>query len=290
MNAHRCPVSFEFFPPRTSEAEGTLRQTLAQLLPLQPVFVSITYGAGGSTRERTSSLVAEVQRAGHVPAMPHLTCVGQSRDDMHRMLEGYAAAGVTRILALRGDLPVGSGQTGGDFSQAVDLIRFIRRFNDRGLHPHPGGFQIAAACFPEGHPGTPNRMTEMEHLKAKVDAGVDFLITQAFFDNALFHDFRDHCTLAGITVPILAGLLPLPSAATQRRMAELAGNMRYPARLLRALQRAGCEEAAFQAVVTHHSAQQCHDLLDHQVDGLHFYTLNQPTLTREVLRRVGWEI
>lgn len=280
------PFSFEIFPPRTPEAESTLRQALLELAPLRPEFVSVTYGAGGSTRTRTHDLVVELQHAAVAP-MPHLTCVGHGDQEIMTLLESYAAAGVTRILALRGDLPAGYQGATGDFAQAADLIRCIRRFNERRLHPDPRGFQIAAACFPEGHPATPNRMLEMDLLKAKVDAGVDFLITQAFFDNHVFHDFRARCDLAGIRVPIYAGVLPLPNPQTMTRMAELAGNMRYPARLLRPLSRTDQSVESFHAVALHHAAEQCHDLLDHAVDGIHLYTLNRSAMVKGIFERLG---
>jgi methylenetetrahydrofolate reductase (NADPH) len=289
MSTGRPPISFEFFPPRTEEAERALRGTLAELAPLRPAFVSVTYGAAGTTRERTRDLVLEMQRGGAVSPVPHLTCAGHREAEIMPLLECYAAAGVTRILALRGDPPArGAAATEGDFAQAADLVRCIRRFNERGLHPlGSGGFQIAAACFPEGHPATPNRLVEMDHLKAKVDAGVDLLITQAFFDNHVFHDFRDRCDLAGIRIPILAGVLPLPAAQTMTRMAELAGNMRYPSRLLRAVHRTAGDAAAFQEVALHHATEQCRDLWDHRVDGIHFYTLNRSAGVRRVLERLG---
>lgn len=279
--------SLEVFPPSTHGAEDSLRQTLAELMPMRPEFVSVTYGAGSSTRQRTHDLVLELQRASEASPMPHLTCVGHREAEIMTLLESYAAAGVTRILALRGDLPSGHRGAAGDFAQAADLIRCIRRFNERGRHPDPRGFQIAAACFPEGHPATPNRVIEMDNLNAKVDAGVDFLITQAFFDNHVFHDFRARCDHAGIRVPIRAGVLPLPDPQTMTRMAELAGNMRYPARLLRALARTDQSTEFFQAVALHHAAEQCHDLLDHAVAGIHFYTLNRGRLVLGIFERLG---
>lgn len=279
--------SFEFFPARTPEAESSLRQAMTELAPLRPRFASVTYGAGGSTRDRTRDLVLELQSRGPFTPMPHLTCVGHGELEIMHLLESYAAAGITRILAMRGDLPAGQTGTAGDFAQASDLICCIRRFNERGLHPDPKGFEIAAACFPEGHPATPNRMLEMDHLKAKVDAGVDFLITQAFFDNHAFHDFRARCEFAGIRIPIYAGVLPLPNPQTMTRMAELAGNMRYPARLLRSLARTDQSAAAFQAVALHHAAEQCHDLLDHEVAGVHLYTLNRSVMARGIFERLG---
>lgn len=286
-------LSLEFFPPRTPAAVKNLQTTLHALAPLRPDFASVTYGAGGSTREVTRQLVVEMRQSDVFRPMPHLTCAGHSETEITELLEKYARAGVRNILALRGDPPAGGndGSTSdaviGDFRQAADLVRFIRRFNDSGAHPDPRGFAIGVACFPEGHPATPNRMLEMDHLKAKVDAGADFLITQVFFDNHDFHDFRARCEIAGIRAPILAGILPLTTEAGMKRMAELAGGMRYPARLLRSLQRAQGDAEAFRRIAQHHAAQQCADLLDHAVAGVHFYTLNQSTPVLEVCARLG---
>ena len=278
--------SFEFFPPRTPVAVKTLQSTLDQLAPLCPAFASVTYGAGGSTRELTQSLVAELTQSDVFDPIPHLTCVGHSESEIMALLTRYAAAGVSNILALRGDLPAGQADTGA-FAHAAELVCCIKRFNERGLHPDPRGFGIGVACFPEGHPATPNRMTEMDHLKAKVDAGADWLCTQAFFDNHAFHDFRARCELAGIKAPILAGVLPLTTASGMKRMAELAAGVRYPARLIRALNRAGDDPEAFRRIALHHAAEQCADLLDHHVDGLHLYTLNQAQPALEIYSRLG---
>jgi methylenetetrahydrofolate reductase (NADPH) len=278
--------SFEFFPPRTPVAVKTLQSTLDQLAPLRPAFASVTYGAGGCTRELTQSLVAELTQSDVFDPIPHLTCVGHSESEIMTLLTRYAAAGVSNILALRGDLPAGHTDSG-VFIHAAELVRLIKQFNERGLHPDPRGFGIGVACFPEGHPATPNRMTEMEHLKAKADAGADWLCTQAFFDNATFHDFRDRCTLAGITAPILAGILPLTTATGMKRMAELAGGMRYPARLIRALNRAGDDPDDFRRIALHHATEQCADLLDHGVPSIHLYTLNQAQPVLDIFSRLG---
>ncbi len=278
--------SFEFFPPRTPVAVKTLQSTLDHLAPLRPAFASVTYGAGGSTRELTQSLVAELTQSDVFTPIPHLTCVGHSESEIMALLTRYAAAGVSNILALRGDLPAGQTDTG-TFANAAELVRFIRQFNERGLHPDPRGFGIGVACFPEGHPATPNRMTEMDHLKAKVDTGADWLCTQSFFDNTSFHDFRARCALAGITAPILAGILPLTTATGMQRMAELAGGMRYPARLIRALNRAGDDPDSFRRIALHHATEQCADLLDHGVPGIHLYTLNQAQPVLGIFSRLG---
>jgi len=219
--------------------------------------------------------------------VPHLTCVGHTREEITAILERYAAAGVSNILALRGDPPRDKpdyNHAGDTFPQAVDLVRFVKSFSG---HPDPRGFGIGVAGFPEGHPATPNRLLEMDYLKAKVDAGADYICTQLFFDNHDFYDFRERCALAGIHVPIIAGIMPVTSQSSMRRMAELAGGARFPARLLKALQRAGDSSEAFRQIGLHYATEQCADLLDQSVAGIHLYTLNQSTATREICQRLG---
>lgn len=281
--------SFEFFPARTEASAEDLFSTIRDLQPLNPSFVSITYGAGGGTRELTHQLVARIKETTAIPPIPHLTCVGHRREEVEQILQRYADLGVCNILALRGDPP--SGQldydwAAGDFRHAADLVRCIREFNEAGRHPG-GGFGIGVAGFPEGHPATPNRLQEMDFLKAKVDAGADYICTQLFFDNHDFLDFRDRCQLAGITVPILAGIMPVQSIASMRRMAELAAGARFSAKLLRALARAQDDAVAVEKVGIHYAAQQCAELLDHDVAGIHFYTLNKSKATREIYQSLG---
>ncbi|MCB1211948.1 MAG: methylenetetrahydrofolate reductase, partial [Verrucomicrobiales bacterium] len=241
----RPTFSFEFFPPKSAEASEALFQTIEELEALKPDFVSVTYGAGGSTREMTHDLVVRIKGKTSLDPIPHLTCVCHSEADVAAILERYAAAGVSNILALGGDPPrnlEGYDRAKDAFQHAADLVRFIRRFNERGEHPDKRGFGIGVAGFPEGHPATPNRVQEMDHLKAKVDEGADYICTQLFFDNHDFLDFRDRCALAGIHVPIVAGIMPITSASGMRRMADLAAGARYPAKLLRVIQAAGDDE------------------------------------------------
>ncbi len=289
--AKRRPTfSFEFFPPRTESASEALYQTIRELEPLEPSFVSVTYGAGGGTRELTHDLVVRIRQSTNIPPIPHLTCVGHTRDEVGAILRRYADAGVSNILALRGDPPRGVENydwSSGDFRYADDLVKFIRDFNSGGNHPDAGGFGIGVAGFVEGHPATPNRMEELEYLKAKVDAGADYICTQLFFDNHDFFDFRDRCRIAGITVPIIAGIMPVTSRKSMRRMAELAAGARYPAKLLRALERAGENEEGVERAGIHYAAQQCAELLDGGVDGIHFYTLNKSHATRQIYRSLG---
>lgn len=290
LKAQRPTLSFEFFPPKTAEAFETLYQTIGELEAFKPSFVSVTYGAGGSTRELTHDLVVRINTTTSLDAVPHLTCVCHSEADIASILERYAKAGVSNILALGGDPPknlAGYDRTKDAFQHAADLVAFIKKFNDSGAHPDKRGFGIGVAGFPEGHPSTPNRVLEMDYLKAKVDAGADYICTQLFFDNHDFYDFRERCQLAGINIPIIAGIMPITSAAGMRRMAELAAGARYPAKLLRAIQRCGKDEDAVQKVGIHYATEQCRDLLDHGVDGIHFYTLNKSHATREIYSSLG---
>jgi len=284
---HKPTFSFEFFPPKTTEAADALFVTIQELEAYKPAFVSVTYGAGGTTRELTHELVVRIKQNTTLDPIPHLTCVCHSEADVAGILERYAAAGVSNILALGGDPPKNlvDYEKGKDaFQQAADLVRFIRNFKG---HADKRGFGIGVAGFPEGHPGTPNRLLEMDHLKAKVDQGADYICTQLFFDNRDFFDFRDRCVLAGIKIPIIAGIMPVTSASGMRRMAELAAGARYPAKLLKAIARCGNDESAVERVGVHYATAQCAGLLDGGVDGIHFYTLNRSKATREIYASLG---
>lgn len=290
LSQRRPSLSFEFFPPRSESAWGELYQTIVDLESYDPSFVSVTYGAGGTTRDATHDLVVRIKETTGIPPIPHLTCVGHGEAEIQAILERYADAGVANILALRGDPPKDQPDydwSDSDFRYASDLVRFIQRFNASGRHPDPRGFGIGVAGFPEGHPATPNRLLELDHLKAKVDAGADYICTQLFFDNRDFLDFRDRCNHAGIDVPVIAGLMPVTSTKGMGRMADLAAGARFPARLLRALDRAGDDPKSVARVGIHHAAEQATGLLDEGVDGIHFYTLNKSAATREIYASLG---
>jgi methylenetetrahydrofolate reductase (NADPH) len=282
-----CTASFEFFPPQKDAGWDPLFASIAALERLAPSFVSVTYGAGGSTRERTRELVLRLRRETSLDPVPHLTCVGHTRAEMQAILESYAAEGVSNSLALRGDAPRGSATQTGDFPHAADLVRFIRAFNESGRHPDPRGFGIGVAAFPEGHPETPNTLRLMDHLRAKVDAGADWICTQLFFDNHAFLDWRERCDIAGIRVPICAGIMPVLSVANLHRMADLAACTHIPAKLMRALQRCGDDAEGVERVGIHWATEQCLELLDRGVRGIHFYTLNRSAATQEIFRNLG---
>jgi methylenetetrahydrofolate reductase (NADPH) len=285
---HPASFSFEFFPPRTPAAAEDLFRSVAELEQLKPTFVSVTYGAGGSTRGLTHDLVLRIKQQTALSPIPHLTTVCHTEADIRSLLEQYAKAGISNIMALRGDPPKEfSGSPHKDFKYAAELVTFIKKFNASGAHPHPRGFGVSVAGFPEGHPDTPNRLLEMDRLKAKVDAGADVIVTQLFFDNRDYYDFRDRCSLAGINVPIIAGVMPITSISGMKRMAELALGARFPAPLIRAINRANHDEDAVRRVGVHWATEQCRDLLDHKVAGVHFYTLNKSTATREIYATLG---
>lgn len=284
---HRISCSFEFFPPRTEAASDELFHTIAELQPLQPSFVSVTYGAGGSTRERTHDLIVRIQAETNLTAVSHLTCVNHDQPQLYAILERYATSGIENILALRGDPPrnLPDYQSCNDaFHYAAGLVEFIRQYPKP---PDARGFGIGVAGFPEGHPGCPNRLVEMDHLKAKVDAGADYICTQMFFDNHAFYDFRERCDLAGIKVPILAGIMPIEKRSGMKRMAELALGTNFPAKLQRAVARVSGDDVS--RVGLHWATEQCLDLLENNVRGLHFYTLNRSNATRQIYSNLGAE-
>jgi methylenetetrahydrofolate reductase (NADPH) len=283
---HATTFSFEFFPPKTDEAAEELFTTIARLQELRPSFVSVTYGAGGSTRERTHDLVVRIRRETSLTAVSHLTCVCHTQEDLAAILDRYAASGIENILALSGDLPRDRpdyDRSQDAFRYAEGLVRFIRA---HAQPPDLRGFGVGVAGFPEGHPATPNRLKELDYLKQKVDAGADYVCTQMFFDNRDFYDFRERCDLAGIRVPIVAGIMPITSRAGMERMAELALGARIPAALLRAVARCS-DDKAVARVGVHWATEQCRGLLDNNVRGIHFYTLNKSDATRRIYENLG---
>lgn len=288
--SERTTVSFEFFPPKTAEDANKLYATIAQLEELRPSFVSVTYGAGGATRDLTQDLVVRLKETTDFDPTPHLTCVCHTEDEIDAILRRYAQSNIGNVLALGGDPPRGAVNYDREkdaFRFAADLVRFIKRFNETGIHPNPAGFGIGVAGFPEGHPGTPNRLLEMDHLKAKVDAGADYICTQLFLDNHDFYDFCERCELAGIRVPIIAGIMPITSISGMKRMAQLALGAHFPASLLRAIGRAADDADAVRRVGIHWATEQCRDLLDNGVRGIHLYTLNHSDATRQIYERLG---
>ncbi|ACD90601.1 MAG: methylenetetrahydrofolate reductase [NAD(P)H] [Chlorobium limicola] len=282
LNSASEPVfSFEFFPPKKDEDWETLFETIANLNHLHPSYVSVTYGAGGSTRSRTHDLVTKIQKETGLTVVSHLTCICSDREDTASILENYLEHGITNVLALRGDKPAGIATLNDaikDFPHAIDLIRFIKT-----NYPAIG---IGVAGFPEGHPETPNRLKEIEYLKEKIDAGADYIVTQLFFDNRDYFDFVDRCRIAGITVPVIAGIMPVSTKKGMIRMSELALGARIPAPLLKQVLHARNDVDVAKIGIDWATAQ-VQELIERQVKGVHFYTLNLADATLKIFRNIS---
>jgi len=269
--------SFEFFPPKTEGGDRALLATLAELRPLRPDFVSVTYGAGGSTRDRTVELVAYIQSDLGIEAMAHLTCVGASRAELSSVLDRLEAAGIRNVIALRGDPPAGDEAFRPHpegLSYASQLVELIRSQN------RP--FCVAAACYPEKHLEAVSFDTDLEALRRKVHAGTDFLITQLFFDNRCYFDFVRRARAAGIQVPIIAGIMPITNLSQIERFTQRCGAT-IPARLHRALEPHREDPDKVESLSIDYSITQCRDLLGSGAPGVHFYTLNRSRATRDIL-------
>lgn len=273
--------SFEFFPPKKTEDWAKLFHTISELIPFNPSYVSVTYGAGGSTRSRTHDLVTKIQRETGLTVVSHLTCICSDKEEIAHILDDYSKHGITNVLALRGDLPPGSTsyeEATKDFPYAIDLVRFIvENFPETG---------VGVAGFPEGHPQTPNRLQEIEHLKAKVDQGADYIVTQLFFDNRDFFDFVGRCTLAGINVPIIPGIMPVTTKKGLIRMSELALGARVPAALLKKVLEAPNDEEVARIGIEW-ATEQARNLIDNHIKGIHFYTLNNAEATRKIFQNIA---
>lgn len=290
FSKHKTTFSFEFMPPKSDSEAEALTQTVRELETLKPTFVSVTYGAGGSTRQRTHDLVVRLKHETTCDPVPHLTCVCHSESEIEAILTRYAQQGISNLMALGGDIPkasIGYDRSADAYRYGSELVQAIVEFNHRGIHPNPNGFGIGVAGYPDGHPATPNKLKEMDYLKAKVDAGAHYIVTQLFFDNRAFYDFRDRCDLAGIHVPIIAGIMPILSEQSMVRMADLALGVRFPAGILKAVRRCGGDEPFVRRVGIQWATEQCRDLLDNHVSGLHFYTFNRSKATTEIYANLG---
>jgi len=275
-------ISFEFFPPKTDEGDrNLLEKTIPALRATNPDYCSVTYGAGGSTREKTLMIVDRIQREHGMTAVAHLTCICATKEEIRGLLGQIRSLGVHNLLALRGDPPGGEEfkMTTGGFEFSSQLVRFIRE---------QGDFSIGVAGFPEGHIACKEgKIVDWAYLKGKVDAGADFVITQLFFDNEDFYAFRDHMIRKhGIKVPLVPGIIPILSAAQIRRFTTLCGS-RIPATLAAKLDELGDNDAAVAEFGIEYATAQCRDLLAHGVPGIHFYTLNKANSTVRVMKNLG---
>jgi methylenetetrahydrofolate reductase (NADPH) len=278
----RPVISFEFFPPKTDEGDRTLlEKTLPALLGTRPDYCSVTYGAGGSTRDKTLQIVDRIQTLHQLPAVAHLTCVNSTREQIGELLGKIRGLGVKNVLALRGDPPDGGEfqQTPGGFQYSSELVRFIRE---------QGDFCIGVAGFPEGHIACKEgKYADWDHLKSKIEAGADFVLTQLFFDNNDFVQFRDHLMRKlGVSVPIVPGIVSILSAHQIKRFTALCG-ARMPAPLLAKLEALEHDDAATSEFGIEYATRQCEGLLKEGAPGIHFYTLNKAASTVRILGNLG---
>jgi methylenetetrahydrofolate reductase (NADPH) len=273
-------VSFEFFPPKTAAMEKTLWQAVTRLAPLGPRFVSVTYGAGGSTRERTHATVARIRRETELEPAAHLTCVGASREEIDAVARGYWDAGIRHVVALRGDTPAGiSGYTPHPtgYAGAVDLVAGLKRIAD---------FDISVAAYPEVHPEAVSEEADLDNLKRKLDAGATRAITQFFFDVDRYLRFRDRVAAAGIAAPVVPGILPIIDFVQAKKFAAACGAS-VPSRLEAEFVEANDDPHARAAVSERVAVAQCRRLIDAGIEALHFYTLNRAELVGAICASLG---
>ena len=273
-------VSFEFFPPKSTDAETALWDAVCHLEPLRPAFVSVTYGAGGTTRERTHATVTRIARETTLTAAAHLTCVDATRQEVDDVARQYWQAGIRHLVALRGDPPEGAAiysPIDGGYAYASDLVAGLRDVAD---------FEISVAAYPEVHPDAPNPAFDLDNLKRKIDAGATRAITQFFFDNSMFLRFRDAVAAAGIDAPLVPGIMPVTNFDGIRRFAEGCGAT-IPAALAQAFEGLGDDAQVRKRVAEDVACRQCLDLVKHGVREFHFYTLNRAELTVAICRQLG---
>lgn len=282
--AGKPAISVEFFPPKTEEGERKLLvETLPALLTASPHYCSVTYGAGGSTREKTLGLVERIQNEFDLTALMHLTCVHATREELIRVIRDARDRGIRNILALRGDPPAGSQgwtKTEGGLEYSYQLVELLREI---------GGFSVGTAGFPEGHIAqTGGKIVDWGYLAEKVKAGAQFVVTQLFFDNEDYFAFRDYLTTKlGVNVPLVPGLLPVVSASQTKKFTQLCG-ARLPDAFLARLESLGTDDAAVTDFGIEYCAQQCRELVAGGAPGVHFYTLNRAHSTVAVLKQLGW--
>ncbi len=279
LREDKVSISFEFFPPKDVASEEALFQTIKNLRPLNPTFVSVTYGAGGTTRERTKRIVFRIKKETDLTVMAHLTCIGHTKKELIKILSEYRDMGIENILALRGDIPIGQEDIKipkDGCHHAVELVRLIRdNFGDY--------FSIGVASYPESHIESPNMERDIYYFKQKVEAGASFSITQMFFDNKYFYRYLDLVRKEGIDIPIIPGIMPITNFSQIRRFASLCGAT-IPEALVRRIEKASGEEA--KNIGIEHATLQCEDLLKHKVRGLHFFTLNKSDATLQIYKRI----
>lgn len=272
----RPTLSFEVFPPKTEEKYESVEKAAFAIASLKPDFMSVTYGAGGGTSQYTVSIASKIKKEYKVASLAHLTCVSSTREEVHRVLEQMKEEGIENVLALRGDIPA-DGPAAHDYKYASQLIREIREYGD---------FCIGAACYPEGHVESANKTEDILHLKEKVEAGCDFVTTQMFFDNNILYNYLYRIREKGITVPVVAGIMPVTNAGQIKRICQLSGTY-LPARFKAIVDRFGDNPAAMKQAGIAYATDQIIDLIANGVNGIHVYSMNKPDVAESILKNLS---
>lgn len=273
LENEKITISFEVFPPKSDADFESVRDAAYRVAALKPSYMSVTYGAGGSTAGNTITIAEGIQKTYDVPTVAHLTCVGATRESISSSLEDMKRAGVENVLALRGDRPSWmEGEPFTDYHYASELIETIREF---------GGFCVGGACYPEGHPDAVNKQEDIRNLKKKVDAGCDFLVTQMFFDNNIFYNFLFHAREAGIQVPIIAGIMPITRASQVKNAIELSG-CHMPERFINIVDHFGSDKAAMQQAGIIYATDQIIDLIANGITHIHVYSMNNAKIAQGI--------
>ena len=278
VESRQYSVSFEVFPPKTEDTRESVTKAAREIAALRPVFMSVTYGAGGGTSEYTAEIAHDVQENCGVPMMAHLTCITSSRDHIQEQLKLLKSKGVDNILALRGDIPEGFALKEQNYHHAIELVRDIKAFDP--------DFCVAGACYPDTHPDSANQKEDIAHLREKVDAGMDFLITQMFFDNPVFYSYMYKLREAGITVPVHPGIMPIVNAKQMKRTLKLSGTT-LPERFRRILDTFGDTENAMRQAGIAYATDQIIDLFANGIPSVHVYSMNNPGVAEAILHNLS---
>ncbi len=274
LNQGKLTLSFEVFPPKNDTVFDSVRVATEEIASLKPSFVSVTYGAGGGTSKYTLDIAKNIKEGYGVPTLAHLTCISSTRETVRDMISRIKEAGIENVMALRGDVPVGEENVKREYAHAVDLIRELREFG--------GDLCIGAACYPEVHPESENSTTDINHLREKVSAGVDFLTTQMFFDNSLFYSFMYRIREAGIGVPVLPGIMPITNAKQIERAKKLSGSY-MPSRFMALVDKFGSDPAAMKQAGIAYATDQIIDLYANGIKNIHVYSMNNPDVAKKIL-------
>lgn len=275
---HKYSVSFEVFPPKTIDKMDSVVSAVRQIADLKPVFMSVTYGAGGGTSDYTISIARDIQETKEVPMMAHLTCITSDRNQIHDQLSRLKENGIQNILALRGDIPDGFVPTEIHYRHAIELVREIKAFDP--------GFCIGGACYPETHPEAANQKEDISHIREKVDAGMDFLISQMFFDNAAFYSYMYQLREAGVPVPVHPGIMPIVNAKQMKRTLKLSGSQ-LPHRFRRILDVFGDDPKAMTQAGIAYATDQIIDLFANGFDTVHVYSMNNPFVAQAIMANLS---